>query len=276
MRRTGLLLLLALFVGCSPAEAVRVELPVLVDGSGLEAAATDLGWTIEFEQARVALADLYFTTAGEIHMGRQPGLGGQLLSRLAGGFISTAHAHPGHFQGGEIIGELQGTFVVDFANEDGRELGLATLIVGDYEAVNFRLARASADEVDAADALLGHTALLSGTATGPGGEVVSFTVVIDSPEDREIIGVPFDATVAEDSTFEIGLRMLSSDPFEADHLFDGIDFGQLDAVDGAADGVLMLIDPEATEVGPELTDAYYQVRREFQTHDLFDSIIREP
>lgn len=276
MRPAGHLAVLALLAGCAPAEAPRVELPVFVDGSGLAAEVTDLGWTIELEHARLAFADLRFTTAGEIHMDRRPATEGQVLGWLADVVISSAWAHPGHSQGGQVIGELPGTFVVDFVAEDGRELGVATMIVGDYTAVNFRLARAGADEVDDGDALLGHTALLSGTATGPGDEVVAFTVVIDSPLDREIVGAPFEATITEASTFEIGLRMLGSDPLEGDHLFDGIDFAQLDAVDGVADGVLLLVDPETADVGPELTDAYYQIRREFQTHDLFDAITREP
>jgi hypothetical protein len=261
--------------GCGPSEAPRVELPVLVDGSGLSTDVTDLGWTIELDQARLALADLRFTTSGEVHMDQRAGA--QLLGRLADAWLPSAHAHPGHSQGGEIIGELPGTFVVDFVGEDGRELGLATLIVGEYTALDFRLARAGASEVDESDALFGHTALLSGTATGPNEAVVAFTVIIDSPLDREIVGVPFEVGVEQDSAFEIGLRMLSSDPIEGDHLFDGIDFALLDALDGTTDGTLLLVDPETNgDVGPELGDAYHQIRREFQTHDLFDAIVRDP
>lgn len=254
---------------------------MLVDGSGLSTTVTDLGWTIELEQARLALADLRFTTSGEVHMEQRPSAGVRLLSQLSDAWMPSAHAHPGHSQGGEVIGELPGTFVVDFRNDDGRELGVATLIVGEYTALDFRLARAGADQVDESDALFGHTALLVGTATGPDDTVIAFTVVIDSPLDREIVGVPFEASVVEDSTFEIGLRMLSSDPIEDDHLFDGIDFALLDEADGAADGVVLLADPETSgEVGPEISDAhsqaYFQVRREFQTHDLFDAIVGDP
>lgn len=276
VRTTGHLVGLALLAGCSPVEAPRVELPVLVDGSGLHTDVTDLGWTVELEQARLALADLRFTTAGEVHSDdRRGGVVWNVLARLSNAWISTAHAHPGHYQGGEIIGELPGTYVVDFAGEDGRELGLATMLVGEYQSLDFRLARASADEVDADDPLLGHTALLVGTATS-NDVTVAFTLVIDSPLDRDIVGVPFEVEVAEDSTFAIGLRMLTTDPFEDDHLFDGIDFAQLDAADGAADGNLLLVDPDSADVEPELADAYFRVRREFQTHDLFDAIEREP
>lgn len=281
MRRTNPIVCLLVLAGCGPSEAPRVELSVLVDGSGLSVDATDrvtdLGWTIELEQARLALADLRFTTSGEVHMEQRPSAGAQLLGLISDAWMPSAHAHPGHFQGGEIIGELPGTFVVDFAGEDGRELGLATLIVGEYTALDFRLARAGSDEVEQSDALFGHTALLSGTATGPEDAVVSFTVIIDSPLDREIVGAPFEVSVAEDSTFEIGLRMLGIDPIEGDHLFDGIDFALLDELDGATDGAVLLVDPETNSgLGPERSDAYYQIRREFQTHDLFDAIVREP
>lgn len=281
VRRTNPIMWLIVLVGCAPSEAPRVELPVVVDGSGLSVDAsdrvTDLGWTIELEQARLALADLRFTTSGEIHMEQRPSAGAQLLGVISDAWLPSAHAHPGHFQGGEVIGELPGTFVMDFASEDGRELGLATMIVGEYTAVDFRLARAGSDEVEESDPLFGHTALLSGTATGPEDVVISFTVVIDSPLDRELVGAPFEVSVAEDSSFEIGLRMLGIDPIEGDHLFDGIDFALLDELDGATDGAVLLVDPEAnSEVGPELSDAYYQIRREFQTHDLFDAIEREP
>jgi hypothetical protein len=277
VRRSGHLLSVIVLAGCAPNEAPRVELPVVVDGSGVSTAATDLGWTVELEQARVAIADLRFTTAGEVHMEDRRSSGAQLLGFLSETLISSAHAHPGHFQGGQIIGELPGTFVVDYVNEDGRELGLATMIVGEYTALDFLLARAGTDEVEDGDPLFGHTALLSGTASAAEG-TVAFTIVIDSPADRSIVGAPFEVEVVEDSSFEIGLRMLSTDPFEEDHLFDGIDFAQLDALDGAADGVLLLVDPDASEVevGPELAEAYYNIRRDFQTHDLFDAIAREP
>lgn len=283
VRGIGLLPCVLALAGCPASEAPRVELPVFVDSSGLTTATTDLvvtdlGWSVAFEQARVTVADLRFTTAGEIHENRQTDSGAQLLSQLLEAFLPLAHAHPGHYQGGEVIGELPGTFVIDFANEDDRELGLATLITGDYTAVNFAFGRAGTDQVAETDELLGHTALLRGTATPSVGDAVAFTVVIDSPLDRELVGAPFEATVEETSTFEIGLRLLGTDPLEGDHLFDGIDFAALDELDGAQDGELLLVDPETADPAPPeaLADAYYQIRRVFQTHDLYDAVVREP
>jgi hypothetical protein len=278
VRGIGLSSCVLLLAGCPASEAPRVELPVVVDSSGLSTAVTDLGFGVAFEQARVTVADLRFTTAGEVHESHPSDGGAQLLGRLMEAFLPSAHAHPGHSQGGEVIGELPGTFVIDFAGEDGRELGLATLITGDYTAINFVFGRAGVDEVAQTDELFGHTALLRGIATPAQGDAVAFTVVIDSPLDRELVGAPFEATVDELGTFEIGLRMLGSDPQEGDHLFDGIDFAALDELDGAQDGVLLLVDPETLNPPPPaaLADAYFQIRREFQTHDLFDAVVREP
>lgn len=266
--------LVSLALACAPSEAPRVDLAVVVDGSGLVAATTDLGWAIEFEQARLAIADLEFTTAGEVHEAREPSPGAWLLGLL----LPTAHAHPGHYQGGEIIGELPGEFVLDFIAGDGVEIGVATLIVGEYAAANFRFRRAAADELVELDPLIGHTAILAGTASKDG-QVIAFSIAIDSPEDRELVGAPFEYTVEQDDDelVELGVRLLSIDPNEGDHLFDAIDFGVLDAADGAADGMVALVDPELDPSMPTaLVDAYNQIRRDFQTHDLFEIQAREP
>jgi len=51
----------------------------------------------------------------------------------------------------------------------------------------------------------------------------------------------------------------------------------LDAADGAVDQVVILIDPERDPALPAaLVEAYDHLRRDFQTHDLFDIVTREP
>ncbi len=268
MRRLALLASV-LLPACVSAEAPRVELAVVVDGSGVEPITTDLGWSVALQEARVAIRDVRFTTAGEIHE-RAPEPGAWLLGLL----LPSAHAHPGHFQGGEIIGELPGEFVLDFVGQDRAELGIATLIVGEYTAANFVFRRA--DELDDGDPLRGHTAYLAGTAEQDGA-LVEFRVTIDSPIDRELIGAPFTAEVGEDSEFDLGLRLLTRDQQEFDTLFDGLDFAALDAADGAADGLVELRDPELDpDLPAALQDAYNELRRTLQTHDHFDVTTSEP
>lgn len=257
--------------GCQASEAPRVELPVVADGSGIEPITNDLGWTITLTSARVAMADIRFTTAGEVHEGRNASLGAWVLALL----LPSAHAHPGHFQGGEVIGELPGEFVLDFVDGSGAELGVATLIVGRYTAADFVFRRARAEELAADDPLAGHTAVLSGSASKDG-QTIEFSALIDSPEERELVGAPFDHEIEQDAEYSLGLRLLTRDPNEQDTLFDGLDFAALDASDSTT-GSVTLIDPALDPELPEaLQEAYNQLRRTFQTHDHFDVIALDP
>lgn len=269
MRRPALGLA-SLLLACVPAEAPRVDLPIVVDGSGLKTETTDLGWTIEFEQARLAVADFEFAAAGEV--ARQPSVGAWLIGLL----LPSAHAHPGHDESGSVIGELAGAFVLDFVAGDGVELGQATLIVGEYGTANFDFRRASADELADGDPLIGHTLLLVGTASKDA-QVIAFSIAIDSPLDLELIGAPFEYEVTEQSMVELGVQLLDTDSYGGDHLLHGLDFAALDAADGSADGMVTLIDPQLDPALPSaLVDAYEQIRGDFQTHEMFAIQPREP
>ncbi len=242
-------------LGCGQAnEAPQVGLPVVVDSGGITAIDTDLGYRVELDEARVVISDLVFTVAGEVHTVA-------LLHRASEMLIRTAHAHPGHSQGGEVTGELPGSYVIDWASEEGRILGTGTLIAGTYTAANFVFASGTeALGLPADDPLIGHTAIIRGTATRDGTSV-GFTIVVDSPEGRELIGAPFEATIDADATDEIRFRFEPRDPIELDTVFAGIDFI---ALDDDQDGVV-LITPDDVAV----ETAYNDFRRVFQTHDHF-------
>ena len=172
-----------------------------------------------------------------------------------------AYAHPGHFEGGEVTGELLGAFVVDWIADDGRDLGLATLLVGSYGGANFTFGRGTAERLPAGDPLVGHTARIAGEATRDDTSW-AFTIVVDSPEGRELVGAPFEGEMHGDALGSLRLRILAQDPYEGDTLFDGIDFQALDR-DG--DGVVTLLPDD----GEEASNLF---RRTFQTHDHFEVI----
>lgn len=258
LRASGWSLLACLLASCAAEEAPRVELPVRVECGGVIGAeasvTTDLGYEVTITDARIALGALVFTVAGEVHTA-------SLMETLEGLLVSRALAHPGHYQGGEVTGELNGDYAIHCAPDQGRELGLATLIVGTYTAANFDLERGSeALGLSTEDALIGHTAWLEGTATRDG-ETVNFTVTIDSPLDRQLVGAPFEVTITEAAAGWLAFRFEIEDDLEGDTLFDTVDFAALDA-DG--DGEL-LIGPDVAAV----EDAYNALRRTFQTHDHF-------
>jgi hypothetical protein len=240
---------------CSEAEeAKRASLLLVTDGEGFQVITTDLGYEVELTSASMVAEDFQFTIAGEAHT--------SLLHRLSDWIVPIAHAHPGHFQGGEVTGELAGHFVLRFVPGETHEVGTATLLVGSYKSVNLTLATATAQDAEETDPLLGHTAVVTGTASNAD-TTVDFEVVMDSPVGRQIIGIPFEEKVSEGADHALALRLSPLDPLESDTLFDGVDFAALDA---DADGQLG-IDPAAED--EPVVAAYNLIHRAFQSHDHF-------
>ncbi len=237
--------------------APRVELDVVVDGQGVAAHTNDLGYIVELSRCRVAVDTVEFTTDGETHAAASK----PMLDSLYELVVPTAYAHPGHYAGGEIVGELAGRFVFDW-REDGQILGEATMLAAEYTGANFTFAQAKqTDGIEADDAILGHTFDIAGVATYEG-QTVTFEVQLDQDEDRRIVGMPFELTVDEDSDETIGLTLQLEDPFESDTAFDGIDFLSLDE-DG--DGHVVFV---------EGTEAHNRLRRNLQAHDHYGTRIR--
>lgn len=235
---------------CGGSEAARITLPVVIDGNGVIAASNDLGWSIALTQFRVATNDLQFTIRGEQH----DGTASRAIRRF---FVSDVYAHPGHLAGGVVTGELPGNFLLDFTSRSGNKLGDASLLVGAYHGFNLTFRRADAADfpgVVQPDPLLGHTADFAGKAT-KGAQQIQFTALVDIDDGTAMVGAPFDFVVDKSTTATIGVAAVVKDPYEPDTLFDGIDFGALDA-DG--DGVVAIAPGEA---------AHNILRREIIVHD---------
>ena len=253
MRRTLCVLGVALLASAcvESEEAPRLSVPIVVDGDGLGAATNELGWRVEVDSARLCIQDLLFTIEGETHTARTP------LERLERLFVSEATAHPGHLAGGEVTGELLGTWVVDFGADEGLPFGEATMLAGSYEGANFLFCRASASSLDSAeDPMVGHTARIAGSATKDG-ETISFEAVLDVDEGTWMIGAPLGVTIDPGYGSTLGLQLTVDDPFEPDTLFQKIDFGALDE-DG--DGAVSI------EPG---SPSHNILRRALQDHDQY-------
>lgn len=243
--------ILLLLAACAPSqEAERVHLEVAVSGAALAASTNDLGWTVELTGARVAVADLQFSILGEMH-GASAWLPSWLLAR--------AWAHPGHYAGGDVTGELGGDFILDWTGGGG-PLGAAELLTGLYEGLNFTFrAAAASDGLAADDPLLGHTAHFTGTAR-KGADALSFTAQLDVGAGSQLVGAPFELEVTRDDQATLALRFFPGDPVAGTSLFDGVDFAALDP-DG--DGVVVIAPGD---------EAHNIVRRELQSHVHYDAI----
>lgn len=244
------------FVACSPAtEVARVTLLVESARPPSTVVTTDLGYSVELEEAWMVVSNLEFTIAGELHTSSG-------FERWRGFWLGTAQAHPGHFEGGEVTGRLEGRFVIDLLG-GGQALGSATLLAGNYEGMNFTFERGGVvDGLDDTKALFGHTALLRGRASKEH-DSIRFRLALDSPQGRRLVGVPFVQHLGPHSTGVIRLRFELEDALEGDTFFDGIEFAALDRTE---DG-LVWIDAQATE--ESVVASYNRLLRTLQTHDHF-------
>jgi hypothetical protein len=233
-------------------------LPVVVDPGGITPVETDLGYHVELSRARLVLDRLELTIAGEA-------VTASIWKAMADLLLAPAHAHPGHYEGGEVTGELPGHFVLDLL--EPAPMGVATLIVGAYRSGNFTFGQAGpGDGLADGDALLGHTAMFVGVASRAGSSL-EFSFLVDAPAGRQLIGAPFEVDVTESSPQGLGFELLTLDPVEGDSLFDGIEFDALAASDRASGRPAVAVQPGDTDA--LLVDAYETFWGTLQTHDHF-------
>jgi hypothetical protein len=210
-----------LLTACTPSqEATRVELDVALDDAAVEASTNDLGWTVELTEARIAASDVQFTILGEMH--------GAIASWVPSWILGRAWAHPGHYAGGDVTGEMTGDFILDWIAHPGMKLGTAEMLTGVYHGLNFTFRATGAnDKLAADDPLLGHTAHFVGTAHKDE-LAIAFTIQVDIDANTQLVGAPFDLEVTEDHQATLVVQFLPQDHVEDDSLFDGLDFGVLD------------------------------------------------
>jgi hypothetical protein len=242
--------------GCSGQEATRVDLPVRVDASDLEPIDSNRGYTIQLSEARLVVTDLKFAIAGEEHARNG-------WHRVADWLVPVARAHPGHFVGGDVTGELLGHFITSWVPRDSAPIGVATLLEGDYRSASFAFGRAAAEDgLPGDDALLGHSALLRGSATR--GDVRrDFLIVLDADDGQGVAGMPFDAGVRAGEPLAIGFELLPVDPIDRATLFDEIDFARLPLAD---DGVVRIVSSSSDAA---LAAAYERISAAFQAATHF-------
>ena len=198
-------------------EPAPVTLGVSTDKTHIVTVTNDEGWSVSLDEFQLAVKDLEFTTGGETHARKPP----------AAWLISSAHAHPGHAAGGEVIGELSKKILFDM-NQAPASVGKASLLPGDYNGMNLHFR--NADEADGLDddaPILGHAAYLSGTATKDDTSI-EFEAFLDIAPKSEMIGGPFTAQIDSSSSGTISLQFFTKDPAEGDTLFDGLAFDELD------------------------------------------------
>ncbi|MBT8494758.1 MAG: hypothetical protein KJO07_17005 [Deltaproteobacteria bacterium] len=216
MKKTSLLMALLLAACSGGNESTTVDLQVVTAPLDTATVTTDLGFQITLSEARLTVADVLFTT-GENEQ--------SLASRVWEWIVPSAHAHPGHFGGGEVAGELLGNFTLDW-QDTAQPLGTATLITGPFTGVDFLLRRSEDGELGD-PAFDGHSFYAAGTAEKDG-QSYPFTALVRFADGTAVIGAYFVAEIDDSSAGTLSLALSLQDSFEGDTLFDGVDFLALD------------------------------------------------
>lgn len=215
--RFALPLLLSLFATLTQSscghERVRIEFPVEVVGI-VESGPNKRGWDVELESAHANVGPVHF------HEGRP------LFSRALDAFpplIRTAHAHPGHYDPSEALGELLETKVVDLLADEPTLLGMASGFSGPYGSAEVALPVGLAS-----DDLVGEASFrIVGTATRKdeeGGVVDTVPFEAAVPVDHSIPGLPFEYELDESTgTVRIGIHLA--------RWFENVDFASLQDIE---------------------------------------------
>lgn len=232
--------------GCGDggSEASRLSVVVTQEASAAAPFTTALGYTVQLTECRMVIADLTFTSGGAQHAS----------APWWSLFVGTAHAHPGHGADGTVIGELPGRFVLDCL-EGAAQLGEGSFLPGTYDGADFRFALGEAsDGLSEGDPLLGHTAIIAGSACLDEG-CWTFEAAVTQDADRVLEGAPLSLTLPDASVSHLGLAFTPEDPFEGQTIFDTQDFSALG-------------EPGAHLVFAE-GDAYNRLLRQLQRHDFY-------
>lgn len=141
---------------------------------------TSFGWNVNLTKAAVAASGFYyFDGPPPTAFFRKPP---SLRERFQGLLIGTAHAHPGHYQAGNALGQAQfpAPAVLDLFGTPVATLADADALTGTY-----RSARVILGTGTAADATGGHVAIAEGKAVkkdGSSTQPIFFRLVADAAD----------------------------------------------------------------------------------------------
>lgn len=198
------------FAGCSENEESD-RFDVVITTAPLSVPFTNsLGYEVWIHQADFLVETTYFTREGEVHLAKR-----WLPS------LPSAFAHPGHTQGGEIVGETQGIHLITF-NHESNLVAEATLLRGAIEAGDITLRnRAEDDEIDRLP--VGASIRLVGSAFR-GDQAWPFDLSFGHSERTTIIGIPVETILPTGQSLQMHFDTVIYGENAEASIFDNIDF----------------------------------------------------
>ena len=185
-------------------QRVRLLTRVSVEEAALVPFTTGLGWSVQLEQAALAAGPFYYFDGSPPLARAERKNGWQVAARFLG--LGVAHAHPGHYQAGNALGQMLESSSWDLLG------GSASFPDGDGVTGTYRSARLTlaAPSGPAKRLLQGHVALALGVASKGGENSHYFKAFADLSEvsehasDGKIEGCEFTkADVEQDGTVTV-------------------------------------------------------------------------
>ena len=204
-------------------EASRHEVPIFIDGTGIDRFETDRGYEVDIDVVKLGIERVEFTVGGEEHARSQ-----EWRQWLQRGLLPVAVAHPNHASGGEVAGEFVGPVVAQFRSGELEEIGTAIFLEGDYAGYNVTF---MGEDGSTADAELLEPGLL-GRIRGEvakDGEEIGFVVEAAHFSSADVIGGGFAGSINDGQTTGVALEFLTVAPGLGTTIFDGVQFSQLEA-----------------------------------------------
>lgn len=157
---------------------VALTTSVALDASVTSAFQTAAGWTITLSKALLATGPFYYFDGAPplVRLERAPRARQYALHVLG---LGTAHAHPGHYQSGNALGQMLEPWSVDLLAGTS-ELPAGEGVTGSYRSARFSFVAPAAGPM--AGELAGHAALVEGRAEKPGEAARTFRAVADLSE----------------------------------------------------------------------------------------------
>jgi hypothetical protein len=147
---------------------------------------SSLGWHIEVTRGELALDYLYYVSGPPAGLAQQ---------RHASFSIPSAHAHPGHYDSGDVLGELQGPVTLDLLSREAA-LGSGRGVTGQPRSAVVTLGRLRGDDAALAVVLEG---VASREDTAIPFRAALERAAVEDPTSHlpEIDGCPFDGDAIE-------------------------------------------------------------------------------
>jgi len=201
-----------LIEGCSSGSTgggrVVLQTRVELDPDSAGSFVSPSGWKVTLSRALVSTGEFYYFDGVPPLVLAPRTRSWELAQRWLG--LSTAHAHPGHYQAGNALGQMLSPWSVDLLGA-AATLGDGAGVTGDYRSAQFSFKAPPVGP--AASGLAGHVVVAEGIAEKDGEETRSFRAVADLADveanaaDGQIAGCEFvEADVESDGVVTVRVK----------------------------------------------------------------------